>query len=242
MGACDFYTTAPGANLGEAYRAAVNEARREHGDNPYSGTISTTEGYRQAVRTPRTRSGATLYGSAHIEDAQKWGPALAVPVAEDEHFAFGKARMTVTVDPVNQYGGSTTEWEIRDAAVAQAYAKYGDSLHAVKVTPKIKNKVVITRATGRAVTRYEVRLGYQGTGTLYDTKAQALAAARKAATATLTASVRAVKFYPDTDSAELAVVRTETVSASAVLDITIATPKRSDTPISGWLFFGLAAC
>lgn len=242
MGSCDFSTTVmTDSGVAAAYRHAVDDARRENGDNPYSGTISTTDGYRQVLRTPLTRSGAGLYASVHIEDGQKWGPALAIPVAGDDRFTFKKARMTVTVDPTNEYGRSITEWEVRGAAIAQAYAKYGESLHDVTVTPRIKTRVVVTQTAGRPVTRYEVRAGYRVS--LHDTRAQALAEARKTAThGGPTVAVRAVKYYPEADTGDLATVTVETVSASAVLDIILATPKKFDTPTEGWLFFGLAAC
>jgi hypothetical protein len=243
MGATEFTTYVAGANLGAAYASAVTDARCEYGNDGYNGTISTTSGYRRVLPTPLTLRAANLYGHTHIDDAQKWEHALAVPVAEDKHFTFRKVKMTVTVDPVNEHGHSASEWDIRDAALRKAFDKYGTSLHEVDVKPSIKTTTVVTQATGRAVTRYEVKT-YGTRATLYDTKAQAIAAAKREALSSTggSASVRAVKFYPDVNGTELAVVAAKTVSASAVLEITVATPRRADTPTTGWLFFGLAAC
>lgn len=243
MGSCDFSTTVmTDAGVGTAYRHAVDEARREYGDNPYSGSISTTDGYRQVLSTPLTRSAAGLYASVHIEDGEKWGAALAVPVARDERFTFKKARMTVTIDPVNEYGRGVTEWEIRYAAIAQACAKYGSALHDVKVTPKVKTEAVVSQTAGRPVTRYEVTTNGHRT-TLHATKAQALAEAKRAASVGGPAvKVRTVKYYPEASTTNLATVEVRVVSATAVLDIVVATPKKGDTPTEGWLFFGLAAC
>lgn len=62
-----------------------------------SGSISTTDGYRQIVHTPMTRNGAEFYAELHIEDAQKWGSALAIPVAADSAFRFSDASFTITL-------------------------------------------------------------------------------------------------------------------------------------------------
>lgn len=42
MGATDFFTTASGKNIREAYSKAVQNAIDEDGNDPYNGTISTT--------------------------------------------------------------------------------------------------------------------------------------------------------------------------------------------------------
>jgi len=44
MGAHDFTTSARGKNAREAYRSACEDARSEYGNDPYNGTIATTNG------------------------------------------------------------------------------------------------------------------------------------------------------------------------------------------------------
>ncbi len=45
MGACTFSQFAYGKTADDAYRNAVEEARREFGTDPYNGTIATTRGF-----------------------------------------------------------------------------------------------------------------------------------------------------------------------------------------------------
>ncbi|MDG1949474.1 MAG: hypothetical protein P8J32_01470 [bacterium] len=55
MGACTFGQTEIGKfkNVGEAYRAAQEEANHEEGHNPYNGTISTCTSLSVARNAPR---------------------------------------------------------------------------------------------------------------------------------------------------------------------------------------------
>ena len=110
MGATDFITYQPGADLQAAYREAVAESVSEYGRDPYNGTISTTDGAYRAVDRPLTREGASLYAQERIDDAQKWGPALAVPVSDDGNFTLTKVRFTVTLEE-----GDDDSWSPRHA-------------------------------------------------------------------------------------------------------------------------------
>lgn len=244
MGATDFVTgVIRTPSLRDAYDAAVRDAIAERGHDPYNGTISTTGGYHQAVRTPMTVSGANFVAQLGWEQAEKWGAAEAVPVAEDSHFTFTKVKLTLELPVADEYGNPTSEYDLREAAIKKAVKKYGETLHAVEVTPKVKTKVIVENATGRAVTKYE--LTGRGSAPLFDTKAQAVAAAKKSVAEGnwhTELTVRAVKVYTDTGSTAATVIKKVTAEAKAAVTVTLATPKKPyDTPITGWVFYGIAA-
>lgn len=243
MGATDFVTFVPGTNtMKAAYQAAVSQALSEYGHDGYNGTISTTSGARQVVHTPVTSRTAAFYAQAHIDDAQKWEDALAVPVADDSQFKFSTAKFKVTLDPTK----INTEWDIKEAATEMAFAKYGHTLDRVDVTVKMTTKTVVESAKGSAVTRYELVRGYNSQ--MFVTKAEAVAAAKKMLesghNADTQVSIRAVKFYPESGTVAAKVKRV-TTKATADVVVTIATPKVNNPGLlmtTGWLFFGLAAC
>lgn len=243
MGATNFVTGAvAGDSCNDAYNRAVKESVREHGDDPYSGTIATTNGVYEAVRSPMTVSGANVYAGAMWETTHKWEASAAVPVAEDKHFTFRKVKFTVEVPTTDEYGHPATEWDVRDAAMEKAVAQFGSSIHTVAVAPKVKTKIVVENATGRPVTKYQVTGGHVRTA-VYDTKTAAVAAAKKVVgdRSGTQVSIQAVKIYPDTGSATVT-VRSVTVEAKATVTVTVATPKKpGQTPVSGWIFFGTAA-
>ena len=236
-----------GDSAREAYDRVVADARHEFGSDGYNGTISTTSGFHQDVRTPLTAAAANLHAERDWENTQKWENAVAIPVAGDEHFTFRTVKFTVTVDTADAHGKPriVRDYELREAALAEAFAQYGNAVHSVAVTPAIKTKTVVVNATGRAVTRYELSGAY-GQTPLFETRAQAVAAAKKlidAFNGIDTVSIRAVKFFPETGSADAAVVRTETVSAKGAVTVTLAAPKKPGaTPVEGWIFYGTAAC
>src|SRR4051812_6229734 len=102
MGATNFEVFQKGTNLRDAYRDAVTEARDEYGHDGYNGTISTTGGVYQTVHSPMTKKGALLYANTNSGNAEKWGSALAVPVAEDSDFKLSTVKFTVTLPAVKE--------------------------------------------------------------------------------------------------------------------------------------------
>jgi hypothetical protein len=244
MGATEFTTQVyRTTTMASAYRAAVEEATHEYGYDGYNGTISTTSGVRSVVNRPMTEQGAKLYAAVH-DDGQKWESALGIPVADDKNFTFKKIKITVSLDPSEEEFSFSPKYALQDKARKMAFRTYGEKVHAVDVTPKVKTKTVVTSATGKSVLRYRVGAGYRSA--LFDTKAKAVAAAKKeVADGRGVASIQAVRVYPDSDFDDpttVAEVREITVSATANVVVTIAEPKKWDTPTAGWMFYGLAAC
>ena len=243
MGATEFYTHRTGADLGAAYDEAVREAVTEYGNDGYNGTISTTSGAHQATRAVTTQSGAVLWAQEHFEDnAEKWGPALAVPTAEDARFEFTVERFKVTLEDGDEHHWSA-EVALEDKARGLAFRRFGTAVHKVEVRPKVKTKVVATAAVGKPVLRWQA-----GAWKCFDTKAQAVAYAKQQMLGRRggeAMAVKQVRVWPDSTFSDKTVatqVSVETVRADADVVVTLARPKTATVEVEGWLFFGLAAC
>ncbi len=79
-GASDFGVSIDIPDVRRAYEVAVKEALREHGERSYNGTISTTSGYRIRRNEPFTnKQDLNDFVNQDIDNAEKWGPAFAVP-------------------------------------------------------------------------------------------------------------------------------------------------------------------
>lgn len=85
MGASLIETTGRGASMREAYNNAVEDAVYENGNDPYNGTISTTNGVVDITKEFRA-SGKNLDDYAYYlyenNKLEKWGPALGICVTE----------------------------------------------------------------------------------------------------------------------------------------------------------------
>lgn len=73
MGGIDFRTRSRGKSVRDAYTSARSEAEFEHGNDPYNGTISTTQGYKDVTDEYR-KSGKTIedFMEAKLENCPKW--------------------------------------------------------------------------------------------------------------------------------------------------------------------------
>jgi len=85
MGASLIEVRGRGASMREAYNNAVEDATYEQGNDPYNGTISTTNGIVDVTKEFRA-SGKSMdeYVDYLYENnkLQKWGPALGICVSE----------------------------------------------------------------------------------------------------------------------------------------------------------------
>ena len=94
MGATTFITRAKGANAKEAFAAAVEQARYEHGHGGYTGTIAEKDRFVMVFEplgvSPQDYANKLMgEGDSRIDD--KWGPAGCIKVAEGEYLFFGWA-------------------------------------------------------------------------------------------------------------------------------------------------------
>ncbi|MGO9101026.1 MAG: hypothetical protein ACLP9Y_16895, partial [Mycobacterium sp.] len=112
--------------------------------------------------------------------------------------------------PPYDSGWRSTNWfDLEAAATNKAFAQFGQKVHEIDVKPKLKTKKVVERAKGRSQTRYELRADYEGygSGRLYETKSQAVAAAKELLElagqpwgyfkgSDLVVNIRAVQYWP----------------------------------------------
>ena len=73
MGAVDFTTYQQAATMSQAYANAVNDAEYDSGHDSYNGTISTTNGFKDATRDyvkllERERVGSVKWRTNHRDD------------------------------------------------------------------------------------------------------------------------------------------------------------------------------
>lgn len=252
MGAAAFQCYQSGADMALAYKTAGQEAEAEYGYGPYSGTIATTHGVRQVVFSPTTLKSGALAAERGYGLGEKWGAALAIPVAADEEFDFSTVTFDVTAPPASaivDWTGTptvmqTTESDLTELASQHAQVTHGIRLHAITVTPQITTRLVVAASGGRGVTRYTLDGVDRGDRRFFTTRAQALKAAKEHLTASDWArnvKVRPVRYFPEQNDATAATVKKETVSAHATVEAILATPKCPSPKTIGWLFYGTAA-
>lgn len=93
-GATTFFIGSHGKNMQDAYNNAVQDAIIMYGNDPYNGTISTTEGFIEVYppnNDPRSKEFRDWVRSESINNAEKWGPALGVNLGNGEYLFFGWA-------------------------------------------------------------------------------------------------------------------------------------------------------
>lgn len=270
MGATDFVTTIwTESNMASAYNELVADSHSEFGYDPYNGTISTTGGGRAVTSTPMTSNGAQSFASwamDHCDDssgrrsryaASKWEEALAIPILSDDAFTLSKSTFTLTQDALGDAAldsGESTRWRFRSAALDRAVREHGHSVHSVDIDVTEKFGVIVGHQKGKSRTVYEVT-GASNHPARFDTKAQAVAAAKKALLNpgrpwSSAVDVRAVKCYGTGDEENAPADPTVAVqlrrvvkSAKARVTVTVATPKKRVPAEAkrGWLFYGIAA-
>lgn len=131
-----------------AYRHAVDQALVEYGNEPYNGTISTTNGVTIHDRHIRSLNEAYDFGCGDALDRyQKWESCGAIAVGE---VPTGKARTitrTITLtDPENTYGLPMD----RLKELLKPSLKDGEVVITAKVEDEVfKWKKTVTRAKGR---------------------------------------------------------------------------------------------
>jgi hypothetical protein len=88
MGSQVFFDYAEGADAKQAFNAAVEEAAYMHGHGGYTGTIAEKHGF-GVLSKPLSREAAEALADKMLEEGHpaiddKWGPAGAIPVADDD--------------------------------------------------------------------------------------------------------------------------------------------------------------
>lgn len=86
MGASSFRITASGKNAKDAFKAAVDEARHEHGHGRYTGTIAEKSSFVSVTLAPGASWSAAADKMLDENDrriADKWGPCGCITVGPD---------------------------------------------------------------------------------------------------------------------------------------------------------------
>jgi hypothetical protein len=93
-GVSNFLVISKGRSMEDAYQKAVDEARMVAGNDPYNGTISTTEGFRPITGAPNNNPNSNEFWKwmkDSLSLTEKWGPALGVDLGGGKYFFFGWA-------------------------------------------------------------------------------------------------------------------------------------------------------
>lgn len=94
MGCESFTNLVTGTDADTAFQSARDDALYEYGHGGYTGTIAEKGDFKVVTTTPMGENEASTYAEEHLDDADKWGPALAIPVVTATH------DVMVTIDRV----------------------------------------------------------------------------------------------------------------------------------------------
>ena len=238
MGATDHYQTITGKTADEAFRAAQEQARYEHGSGGYTGSLAEARGYLLLRTGPLLEWEAMQRAQKALEDgtAQKWGPAILVPIAEP----VATRKMVFTVPLSND------QWDTVNAGVKTAVLKKlrdGEGVVSLHSAVTMRNTQITAKSTAGATRNmYCVSVGFGETkrfATLTEAKTWAkkyLEADRHRGEGQLTI----VKVTDREDGQPLAVVKKQTTSA--VAEVTALVGKPSKAPVTRWIAAGIYSC
>lgn len=255
MGSATFFHVVVGHkdDLDGAYKSAVDDARREFGDNPYNGTISTTNGVRLAHPTPMTEQAAMDKADDLIDAYTKWESAGAIPLVKSIPAVRGEAtRTTVTVTVKGDADHDTVK-----ATFAKALkVRPGD---ITDITTLVRKPTYISRAVApkeKSETRYFI-MRPDGRMPVWEAGHATQSEARAAAMIQPNPSVFERRWGSiDHVTAEIVGI-TRRVTGEPLVTVThtpktievtadvktakITTPAKATTEHYGWLIFGWAA-
>ena len=148
MGSTTFYHKKTAPNMKEAYNQLVEDAIDEYGNDPYNGTISTTNGFVDVTKKFKD-SGKKL--SAFIESAEDvmdkrdcWGICVLEPTLNTN-------KIRSQVDIHKQYGRRLWDTNYEVWGDNRLLARVSTQINAVKIArefteeTKLPSKVIITR-------------------------------------------------------------------------------------------------
>ena len=100
-GGSDFQEYVNGSDARRCFAEAVQNAKYDYGSGGYTGTIAEKDSFKIVSRTPMTEHQATEYMEANISRNDKWGPAFAIPIAEERELS--RQQYTVQVKARSEY-------------------------------------------------------------------------------------------------------------------------------------------
>jgi hypothetical protein len=178
VGASAYVQSIHGDDLEAAYRAACDEAGYEHG-NSYSGAINMSNGIFLAQREPLLPWDANHAANELIRTnrVQKWESVGAIRVAKP----LTKRTIKITVDTTDcNENWPNDEVTAKVVAAVQFKMKDGEGIISLNATTSEKVRPDVTTPKGAAKVAYFLTPAYAAGSTLYDSQAEARAAAVKA--------------------------------------------------------------
>lgn len=245
------------ATLQEAWEQLHRDARREHGTDPYSGTFATCSGVILAGeamgRTDaeaasnaiflHTAPPARLVGKVKHCTAQKWGPALAIPVLDGEQATWRRRSVQVELDTL----ASLSTLELIEGAHRILTLPAGSWVENPEIVDDaVRTKKRVARASGKSSITYRlesssVRLGEA----TYGTEREAI----EAANTILDRELRRGHLRENEKISVVPVrsrggvhttVGVELMKRRIKYNVEVATP-HAETGTAGWYFFAMAA-
>lgn len=92
MGGMQFTQIAEGKDARDAFDAAVEQARYDHGHAGYTGTIAEKPGFFIVHSAPMDDDAAHALAESRIDDNEKWGDAFCIPLTDRGESKDGKRR------------------------------------------------------------------------------------------------------------------------------------------------------
>lgn len=249
MGAVEFkFTVKSSMSLRDVYDAVHAEALAEDGDDPYSGTIATTDGVRlhPTQRTPVSAEVANLLGAARLDVLAK-DVCEAIPVARPEDIVERVVSVTITAAHPNSSAA------VSAAITAAVHRHLGDDEQIAgwePITWDTHRGHTVHTTKGAASIRYFVededykRVTSHDATVLdldgYPTKAEARAAAIKLVESSAHPRELGVVGRRHIDGNEvLLTVASTSQDASATVNVRLHST-RPNVDQAGWLLYGMA--
>lgn len=244
-------------SLKEAWEQLQSDARYEHGNDPYSGTFATCNGVILAGeamgRTDAEAAShaiflhseppARLAGKVKRCSAEKWGPALAIPVLDPAQAAWRRRTVQVELDTLTV--PSTHDLiELAHNKLALPDGSWIDKPEIVDDMVRTKKRVV--RASGKSSITYRLESrSVRVDGATYGTEREAIEAAnailaREMSRGYLRENEHITVVPVRSKGGVYTTVGIELVKRRIKYTVEVATPK-ARAGVAGWYFFAMAA-
>lgn len=236
----------------QAYRHAVDEALREHGNDPYNGTIATTNGVIRASDAPMTRGEASRFteeyfdGTRAVPGVEKWEAAGAIPLLPSGANETRSKKLTLDTVEFASYQKGNQDVIRDELKILKGYILGSFSIKDLDVSMKVETK----GTEGERETRYFIEGNGFGPYRWQDgypsqslARAAADAKANAEATSMHEAQSQSWGIYGVTRRADGSpLVRTRRVVKRASMTVEYVMERKvSGRRPDGWLFFGWAA-
>jgi hypothetical protein len=243
--------------LAEAWEKLYRGSRDEYGSDAYSGSFATCRGVVLAGeamgRTDAEAAShaiflhseppARLVGKVKRCSAEKWGPALAIPVLDPAQASWRRRTVQVELDTI----ATPSTHELIELAHDKLALPAGSWIEKPEIVDdKVRSKKRVRRASGKSSMTYRLESRMVRTGEVsYATEREAIEAANK-----ILAREMERGYLRDGESITIVPVRSKGGAHTTVgielakrrikYTVEAATPK-AQAGSAGWFFFAMAA-